>query len=263
MKMLLYKAWVETRVRFFSSLVAVTIICIYNVQQHAWLVKWWAEELSDPKGYHLSWMVLGIHNYGWYLWHYLYNNYLQQVWAFFALLFAFGGLIREKSSGSALFSLGLPVSRRRWLFTRLLAALIESIALSLFAVVVVIVGSAVIHQSFSLTQVLLHTLLMVGAGIFLIAFGNLCYSLFPGDYLSLIITLVILGVPYLLLQAYMQHLRYYGKTSWLAFFDFAHTMAGPWQLTWANAPWLALLTAWLLTAVCCVATVLHGDRIDY
>ena len=64
-------------------------------------------------------MVLGIHNYGWYLWHYLYNNYLQQVWALFALLFAFGGLIREKSAGSVLFSLSLPVSRRRWLFTRL------------------------------------------------------------------------------------------------------------------------------------------------
>ena len=93
MKMLLYKAWVETRVRFFASLVAATIVCVFNMQQHAWLVKWWAQELQDPKGYHLAWMVLGIHNYGWYLWHYLYNNYLQQVWALFALLFAFGGLI--------------------------------------------------------------------------------------------------------------------------------------------------------------------------
>ena len=71
-------------------------------------------------------------------------------------------------------------------------AFIESVALSLFAVVVVMIGSSVIHQSYSLTQILLHTALMVGAGVFLIAFGNLCYSLFPGDYLCLLITLVLL-----------------------------------------------------------------------
>jgi ABC-type transport system involved in multi-copper enzyme maturation permease subunit len=263
MKMLLYKAWVETRVRFFAGLVAATIVCVFYVQQHAWLVTMWAQDLQDPKGYHISNEVLGIQSYGWYLWHYLYNNYLQQVWALFALLFAFGGLIREKTAGSVLFSLGLPVSRRRWLFTRLAMAFLESIALSLFAVVVVMIGSSVIHQSYSLTQILLHAALMVGAGVFLSAFGNLCYSLFPGNYLCLLLTLVLLGVPYLILQDYMQNLHDFGKTSWLAYFDFAHAMAGPWQLTWATAPWLTLLVIWAFTAICWRAAVAHGDRIDY
>lgn len=108
-----------------------------------------------------------------------YNNYLQQVWALFALLFAFGGLIREKNAGSVLFSLSLPVSRRRWLFSRLAMAFVESVALSLFAIVVVMVGSSVI-QAYSLTQTLLHTAVMVGAGVFLIAFGNLAGTLSPG-----------------------------------------------------------------------------------
>ena len=189
-------------------------------------------------------MTLGVHDYGWYLWHYLYNNYLQQVWALFAMLFAFGGLIREKSSGSVFFSLSLPVSRRQWLFSRLALAFVESVALALFAVAVVMVGSPAIHQSYSLAQILLHTALMVGVGVFSIAFGNLCYSLFPGDYLSLLITLVLLGVPYLILQTYMQHLSYFGKTSWLAYLDFAHTMAGPWQLSWSTVPWIALITSW-------------------
>jgi hypothetical protein len=261
--MLFYKAWIETRVRFFAGLAAATIVCVFNIQQHAWLVKWWAQELADPRGYHLAWMTLGVHDYGWYLWHYLYNNYLQQVWALFAMLFAFGGLIREKSSGSVLFSLSLPVSRRQWLFSRLVLAFVESIALALFAVAVVIVGSSAIHQSYSLAQILLHTALMVGAGVFLIAFGNLCYSLFPGDYLSLLITLVLLGVPYLILQTYMQHLSYFGKTSWFAYLDFAHTMAGPWQLSWSTVPWIALITSWALTAFCWRLAVAHGDRIDY
>jgi hypothetical protein len=263
MRMLLYKAWVETRVRFMAGLVAATIVCIFYIQQHAWLVEMWAREWQNPKGYHFSWMPLGIHDYGWYLWHYLYNNYLQQVWAFFAVLFAFGGLIREKGSGTVLFSLSLPVSRRRWLFTRLAMAFMESAALSLFAVAVVVVGSAIIHQGYSLTQVLLHTTLMVGAGVFLIAFGNLCYTLFPGDYLCFLLTLLLLGVPYLVLQDYMQHLHSVGRTSWLGYLDFAHAMAGPWQLSWVTAPWLTLLGTWTLTAIFVAAAAAHGDRLDY
>jgi hypothetical protein len=263
MTMLLYKAWIETRVRFIAGLIAATIVCIYNIQQHAWLVEMWTREWQNPNGYHLSWMPLGIHNYGWYLWHYLYNNYLQQVWGLFALLFAFGGLIRERSNGTVLFSLSLPVSRRLWLFTRLAMALMESAALSLFAVVVVVVGSAIIHQKYSLTQMLAYTALMVAAGIFLIAFGNLCYTFFPGDYLCLLLTLVLLGVPYLVLQDYMQHLHYFGRTSLLGYLDFAHDMAGPWQLSWGSAPWLTLLGTWTLTAVLLAVSAAHGDRVDY
>jgi hypothetical protein len=263
MKMLLYKAWIETRVRFFAGLIAAAIVCIYYMDSHAWLVGMWTRELQNPKGYHFSWMPLGIHEYDWYLWHYLYDNYLQQVWALFAILFAFGGLIREKSSGTALFSLGLPVSRRRWLLTRLAVALLESITLSLFAVLVVVIGSAVIHQTFSLSQVLLHTALMISAGVFLIAFGNLCYTLFPGNYLGLILTLVLLGAPYLWLQTYMQHARYVGRATWWGYLDFAHAMAGPWKLNWTTAPWATLLVAWILTAVFLGAAAVYGDRIDY
>jgi hypothetical protein len=191
------------------------------------------------------------------------QNHLQQVWALFAILFAFGGLIRERSGGTVLFSLGLPVSRKRWLFTRLAVALLESIALSLFAVLVVVIGSAVIHQTYSLLQLLLHTGLMVAAGVFLIAFGNLCYTVFPGNYLSLILTLVLLGAPYLLLQTYMQHMRYLGRPTWLAYLDFSHAMAGPWQLSWTTVPWATLLATWLLTSLLLWAAAAHGDRVDY
>ena len=263
MKMLMYKAWVETRVRFFAGLIASSIVCIYYMNVHAWQVTMWTREMADPKGYHMNWMPLGIHEYGWYLWHYLYNNYLQQVWALFAALFAFGGLIREKSSGTVLFSLGLPISRKRWLMSRLLVALLESVALSLFAVVVVFIGSSILHQSYSHTQVILHTMWMIAAGVFMIALGNLCFTLFPGEYLSLLLTLIVVGVPYLLLQNYMQHERYLGHTTWLRFFDMSAAMAGPWQLSWTSAPWAGLGVGWALTAALIGAAIVYGDRVDY
>ena len=263
MSMLLYKAWIETRVRFFAGLVAVSVVCIFYLEQHAWLVGMWSRELADPKGYHFRWMPLGINHFSWYLWHYLYDNYLQQVWALFALLFAFGGLLRERSNGTVLFSLGLPVSRRRWLFSRLMVSLLEAIAVALFAVVVVAIGSAVIHQSYSLPQLLLHTVLMVSAGVFLIAIGNLCYTLVPGNYTSLVVTLVILGVPYLALQDYMQNQRDLNRSTWLQYLDVGHAMAGPWQITLSSFPWIAVMAAWGLTALCLSITLFHGDRVDY
>ena len=275
MTMLLYKAWIETRVRLLAGLIAVAIVCSFYVEQHAGLVQMWTRDFQTHNLSHSIWALLGVPNYGWYLWHFLYDNYLQQVWALFAVLLAFGGLIPEKASGTALFSLGLPVSRRRWLFTRLAVTLIESIALSLFAVFVVIIGSSIIHQTFSLSQMVLHAVLMVAAGVFLIAFGNLCYTLFPGNYLSVLLTLVLLGGPYLLLQLFTQrmrnvetlrvlaHLPVETNRFWLRYLDLPHAMAGPWQLNWAATPWISLLVTWTLTALLLGATVAYGDRIDY
>jgi hypothetical protein len=265
MKMLFYKAWVETRVRFIAGLIAVSVVCIYYMNSHAMLVYYWTQDIQNPKGYHFEWQPLAVHEYGWYLWHFLYDNYLQQVWGLFAVLFAFGGLIRERSSGAALFSLGLPVSRRRWLLSRLSVAVLESLALSLFAVVVILAGSSIIHQSYSHTQVLLHAMLMVGAGVFLIALGNLCFTLFPGEYLSLILTLVALGIPYLLLQGFMLNEDMLGVDGalWLRSLNISHVMAGPRQLTWGAAPWLGLGVAWMLTALLTGAAAVYGDRIDY
>ena len=142
-------------------------------------------------------------------------------------------------------------------------ALLESVALSLFAVIVIFAGSSIIHQNYSHAQVLLHTMLMVGGGVFLIALGNLRFTLFPGEYLSLILTLAILGIPYLLLQTYMQHLRYLGRTTWLVRFDMSHAMSGPWQLSWTTTPWTGLGMAWMLTVVLIGAAVVYGDRVDY
>ena len=56
MSMLLYKAWIETRARFFTGLVAAAIVCIFYMEQHAWLVGMWTAELQNPRGYHMKWM---------------------------------------------------------------------------------------------------------------------------------------------------------------------------------------------------------------
>jgi ABC-2 family transporter protein len=266
MSMLLYKAWIETRVRFLAGLVAVSIVCSFHMEQYA------GHDFS-----HSMWVRLGAAEYGWYLWFYLDVYFLQPVCALFAVLLAFDGLIREKAGGTVSFSLGLPLSRKRWLFSRLAVVLMESAALSLFAVLVVIVGSAVIHQTFSLSQMFLHAALMVAAGVCIIALANLCYALFPGNYLSLLATLFVLGAPYLWIQRHVPRIRPMDLPGslhapnwlmntplpWWGYFDLAHTMAGPWQLSLATIPWISLLVIWTLTALVLGVTVAYGDRSDY
>jgi hypothetical protein len=272
MSQLLYKAWRETRVRFLAGLVAVAMVCIFQIEQHH------THDFS-----HSFSAQLGVRDeYSWYLWQYLYVYFLQQGWAFFAVLLALDGLIREKAGGTASFSLGLPISRRRWMFTRLAVVLMESAALSLFAVLIVIVGSAIIRQTFSLSQVFLHAVLMVAAGVIVIALGNLCYALFPGNYRSLLVALALLGVPYLWIQRHVQRTRVTDLPEslrapfellshspgaphqpWWGYFDLAHVMAGPWQLTLASTPWVALLVIWTLTVLVLAVTAGWGDRVDY
>jgi len=73
--------------------------------------------------------------------------------------------------------------------------------------------------------------------------------------LSLLLTLILLGVPYLWLQLYTQRMRYAERQTWLAYLDFPHAMAGPWQLNWATTPWVSLLVIWMLTALVLGVTV--------
>jgi ABC-2 family transporter protein len=281
MSALLYKAWLETGARFLAGLTAVAIICIFYMEQHAGFVRMATRDFQTHNVSHSIYARLGVPEYGWYLWFNLYVYFLQPVWALFAVLLAFDGLTREEASGTVSFSLGLPVSRKRWLFTRLAVVLMESAALSLFAVLVVIVGSAVIHQTFSLGQMFLHAALMVAAGVYIIALANLCYTLFPGNYLSLLATLVLLGVPYFWVQRHVlprirpmdwqgaaSHPEVYAqlmhrRLPWWRYFDLAHAMAGPWQLNLATTPWVTLLVIWTLTVLVLAATTVYGDRVDY
>ncbi|HEY4086683.1 MAG TPA: ABC transporter permease subunit [Bryobacteraceae bacterium] len=277
MSALLYKAWLETRVRFLAGLVAVAIVCVYQIQQHAGLIRVWTHDFQTHNVSNSMWAKFGVPEYGWYLWDYLYVYFLQQVWALFAVVLTFDGLIREKTSGTVSFSLGLPISRKRWMFTRLAVVLMESAALSLFAVLIVVIGSAVVHQTFDLSQIFLHAALLVAAGVCIIALANLCYTLVPGNYLSLLATLALLGVPYLWIQRHVQRIRATDLTGplrasfeqinmhlpWWRYFDLAHVMAGPWHLNLATTPWVALLAIWTLTLLVVAVTAAYGDRVDY
>jgi ABC-type transport system involved in multi-copper enzyme maturation permease subunit len=259
--MLFYKAWLESRLRFLVGFAAVTTVCVLYIRLRPVLVPGWIADLRNPQSSgRPAWLSLGVHDLNFYAWHFLFENKLQQFWVLFAILFSFGGLLREKENGTSAFSLGLPVSSRRWLKTRLLVAAAESILLGLTAAIVVPLVAWSIHESYPVSQVIAHCLLIVCAGTVFLALGGVFSTLIRGEQMALAITLVVLGAPYLFIQEYV---REAAPNAWVLRVDISHVMAGPPQLTWATTPWLGLAVS-LLLAICFLFVAAKiGDSTEY
>ena len=111
--MLWYKVWLESRTRFFVGVLAVTAVAILYVRLHPVLIPQWVIASQQPLTPKPDWLPLGIVDYQFYIWHFLFDYQLQWLWALFAVVLSFGGLGREQAYGTVSYSLGLPVTRKR------------------------------------------------------------------------------------------------------------------------------------------------------
>jgi ABC-type transport system involved in multi-copper enzyme maturation permease subunit len=258
--MLWYKVWLESRVRFLVGVLAAAAIAILYVRLHPVLIPGWIVASHEPQTPKPVWLPLGIADYRFYVWHFLFDFHLQWVWALFAVLLSFGGLGREQAQGTALYSLGLPVTRGRWLLTRATVAFLETVLLGLITAFVVPIASWTIGQAYPLEQGIGHALLLAGGGALFVGFAILVSTVVKGDWAPLAATLGVLGLPYLVLQEYVRHAN---ADSWVRHFDVAHVMAGPWYLTWSSVPWGSVGLIWLATIGLLALAVWCGNRLDY
>ena len=258
--MMLYKAWLESRTRFLTALVAISAIPILYARLHAILIPQWIVALSEPRTPKPPWLSLAVSDYRFYLWHFLFDYHLQWLWALFAVVLSFGGLGREESHGSALYSLGLPVRRARWLLSRSAVAFVECILLAIVAALVAQLASLSVGESYPLGQGIAHALLLAAGGALFIGVALLVSTVARGDWAPLAGTIGVIGVPYLVLQEYVRQ----SPTDSLARrFDLAHVMAGPWYLTWSNVPWTSIALIWTLAIGAIAAAVWFGNRLNY
>jgi ABC-type transport system involved in multi-copper enzyme maturation permease subunit len=174
----LWKAWQESRSRFFAALVLLASVVIYAIVTAPSYLERWNSIFPERPSLYSS-----------YIWGGLFHYALQGLWILSAFILTLGGLRREKETGVALFMLGLPVTRLRVFLIRSALAYAESIALGLIPALLVPVASSFVGESYPIAQALAFGALMSAAGLVIVTLGLLLSEIFEGEFTAPVVGL--------------------------------------------------------------------------
>lgn len=235
-----HKCWLESRWRFLMALSLVIAVSAIDVAQ--------ADRVMPQMG-------LARGEFSRFIWK-MYFSRVSLAWILGTLLLSAGGLLREQSTGASLFSLSLPVSRRRWLFTRMLAALCQSLVLAFVpAVVIPVVASAVGH-TYPPGQAARFSLLMFLTGLAAFAVGVLGSTLIQGEYGA-----VLLGVAYVFMAGMLANILMPGG-EYAEYVTGRQHMDAQWYLT-RGWPWWAIALNLVVGAALISVAVHRLERRDF
>ena len=187
----------------------------------------------------------------------VYADMFQKIWVIFAVLLGIGGLTREAAHGTAGFTLSLPVSRRTLFQIRSILAVAELFALSVVALLLIIVLSKVMKLDYPIAHGLSHSgILFFGGLVFLAA--SLCISQFAeGEHTPALLGLGGVGLLYFVMQPYVDGL----PVSGLAIpFSIPKLMAGPADVPSLRSVDWAGMTASLAAAAFFASIALYRTR---
>jgi hypothetical protein len=228
---LLWKAWLDSRSRFFSALALLASLVVYAVvTSPAFLARYNTRFPDKPLLYSV------------YVWSGLFHYALQGLWVLAAFVIALGGLAREKSTGVALFTLGLPVRRLHLFLIRAAMAWAESIVLGLASALLIPILSSLVGESFPFLQALAFGTLMSVAGLVILAFGLLVSEIFEGEFTAPVVGLCALTAVFLSYRAHTLH-------GWNVFDIMSATASidPNTQLLTGAVPWLGLAICFLVS----------------
>jgi ABC-type transport system involved in multi-copper enzyme maturation permease subunit len=229
----LWKAWRESRGRFFSALVLLASLVVYAVLTSPGFLDRYNTRFPDKT------LLYSV-----YVWTGLFHYALQGLWVLAAFVVALGGLAREKATGVALFTLGLPVGRLRLFLIRASVAWAESIAFGLASAILIPVLSAFVGESYPFLQALAFGASMSAAGFVVLAFGLLLSEVFEGEFTSPVVGLCTLTAMFLGYRAHTLH-------GWNVFDVMSATASidPKTQLLTGTFQWLGLAICFLVSSV--------------
>ena len=197
--MLWYKSWLETRWRFYIGLAILICMATMIVASHPLIMKMMpaAPRFEGRLGEMVESALSLISDYRGYAWSQWFGKNLLNAWTVFAVLLGIGGLTRESANASALFTLSLPVSRRRQAAVRFATGAVELALLALVPSLFIPLLSPSVGQSYSLADTLVHSLFLVLGGMAVYAGATLLSALMADQWRPLLIALgaaAILGL---------------------------------------------------------------------
>lgn len=191
---LVWKAWRESRNRYFASLSVLVILVGYAV-------------LSGPQ--FLEGIAINHPDepltYSGYIWVSLFDFYLQGFWIACAFALGLGGIWRERSTGVATFTLSLPVTRQRLVLTRAIVAIVESFVIALVPCLLIPLFSAMNGHRYPFAQSFTFGLLLAVGGLVFVCFSLLLSSLFEGEYTAFVLGICAIATAFFAFKARSIH----------------------------------------------------------
>jgi ABC-type transport system involved in multi-copper enzyme maturation permease subunit len=181
--MLFYKAWRESRARFLMCAGIALVFCV------SFLVRA-RTQFPVPENPRIL--------YTGFVWANIFGGTVFNVIAFsyMSLLLGLGGLRRERAAGTAVFTLGLPVTRRRIVGARAAVGLMEMVLIAAIPAGILPVLSPVITgRPYSMVQAMSFASLYVAWGAVWYAVG-LCWSTFLAAEFAAVIACVLTPISY-------------------------------------------------------------------
>lgn len=166
--MLWYKAWRESRTRFWSSALALGAICATIVFFHRDVSIGMSEE--------------GPLTYAMYIWRIAYKGYVRDLFVLIAIFLGLGGVTRERDHRTAGFTLALPVSRLSLLTTRTVMGFGQVVLLAAVPAILLPLFSALVGQPYPASQAWGFAVLWATVGLLVHAIGVLASVLFVGEF---------------------------------------------------------------------------------
>ena len=176
--MLWYKAWRESRVRFFLGAAIIAIMCLGYTLFQARLYPWAASE--TPR----------VHNYVQYIHWTIFGGATRGMLQLSCLLLGLGGLQRDRKQDTLGFTLALPVRRFSLVASRAALGLVQVLALSVIPSVIVPAASHLVGQQLPLDYALRFIPLWAAGGAFTFGISFLASVLFSNEYVSLAVSYV-------------------------------------------------------------------------
>jgi ABC-type transport system involved in multi-copper enzyme maturation permease subunit len=160
--MLLYKTWRESRHGFLLSLGVLALFCtVFSLSPRTDLPR-------------LTYAAI--------MWGATYGGAVCNIFLILSLLLGLGGFLRERSYGTLVYTLSLPVRRSRFVVARAIVGFAELAALAFVPTLLMPTLAAWTHHSYPSTpQALKFAVLWIGCGAIFFAFGLLLSTFVPGD----------------------------------------------------------------------------------
>ena len=260
--MLWYKAWLETRFRFFVGAAMTLGVCAFFVFGNPLIVWHWNEDLIyRPELYNPPWLLTAMEDYPFFIHHFLFQDLLQKVWVLFAVLIGFGGISRENAQGTAGFTLSLPISRRRLMSVRTAVGFLETTILGLLACLAISFFSIFIGKTYPLSQSLVHALLLVAGGCVFYALSVFLSAIIESEFIPAFFGVGIVAVIYFLMQPYTDGAV---QPFFLKLIDVTKVMAGASRIeSLGDIPWLGLISSLILASTFFWISLKIVEKRDY